>query len=138
MDYAEIREILQSAKDRQDNLVDFILRQGFVTFKTHIQISTLAVLSDYVAVIRTEVYILAFNDIWVTQLRKQTGFASQQSGRNFTLHISHPNLFNCDYAVVLKVGGFVDLAEATFSDFIIHIEDVVFYFFEHLKLLELV
>lgn len=102
-----------------------------------VQISSFAVLCDYVAVIDAEVYILAFYDIWVVQARQEGGFAAEQSGCDFTLDVCDSDLFNCDDGVVVDVGAPIDLAEAAFAHFVSQMVDVVLYFFDHLELFEL-
>jgi len=45
--------------------------------------------------------IQAFDDIWVTEARQESGFASEQTSCDFALEVCDSDLFHCDGCLVV-------------------------------------
>jgi len=103
-----------------------------------VEISTFAELGDNVAVIDTEVNILAFDDLGVIEFAQNVDLALEKPAGDFALDVSDSYFFDCDNCVIVYVEAFVDLAEAAFTHFFTQIKHVVLDFLGNLHSLNIV
>jgi hypothetical protein len=76
--------------------------------------------------------IQAFDNVRVVHYFKDGYFAFKKASRNFASDISHTNSFHSNWGVFDKVRALIDLAKAALPNFVIQVEHVVLYLFDHL------
>lgn len=124
-------KIVEGLKDGQDNLLYSMFRWGSCLPNKLIEISSFTKLRDDIAIIDTEVYIQALNDVGMFDFLENIDFAFQQSSGYFALDVTDSDFFNSNSALVVNVGSFIDSAKASFSYLFLKIKDIVFDFLEH-------
>lgn len=124
-------KIVEGLKDGQDNLLYSMFRWGSCLSNKLIEISSFTKLGDDIAIIDTEVYIQALNDVGMFDFLENIDFTFQQSSGYFALDVTDSDFFNSNSALVVNVGSFIDSAKASFSYLFLKIKDIVFNFLEH-------
>ena len=95
-----------------------------------INVASLAVLCDDVAVIDAEVYVMTADDAGVGHLSENGQLALKQATRYLAVNVLSAYLLDCHGLPGVSVGALVDQAETALPDLLLQIEDIVLYFLE--------